>query len=366
MNDKRSWVEINLKTVQNNYNLYKRRLLKGQRIMAVIKADAYGHGGEQVALALQKIGCNDFAVATVQEGVKLRENGIKGNVLILGYTPISRLNEVFDKNLCQTVYCEEYAEMIIKSNLSLRVHLAIDTGMNRLGFTLKENPKLLKRYFEKLKIEGIFTHLSSADDEEKDDFTRQQIERFYKFINNLPFKVRDAHYANTSGFLRFNSGFANVVRVGVGLYGLGQNKEIKCIPVLEWKSVVVMVKTVPKGECVGYGQTYVTNSKTKVATISVGYADGYSRGLSNVGKIVINGVIARVIGKVCMDYIIADVSEIENIKIGDEVTLIGGEYLARDMAKDIGTIDYEVVTKISKRVDRVFVKRVKSGVKAKN
>ena len=350
----RCWKEINLGTIKNNYLRCKNKLLKGQKIMAVVKADAYGHGALQVAKVLQKYGCGKFAVATVNEGVALRKSGISGEILILGYTPMEDIKKIADFDLCQSLYSSEYARVLQNSNFDLKVHIAIDTGMNRLGFGFDEQSLAnLEKISKRFKVEGVYTHLSSADDDKSDGFTALQIDRFKRVIKGLEFSPKSVHYANSKGFLRFNDGFADTVRLGVCLYGLGDCNGVT--PALEWKSAVATVKTVKKGESIGYGRSFIANKNMKIVTVACGYADGYFRALSNLGKVVIGGKIAPVVGNICMDSFMVDASDIDGVSVGDEVVLIGEKYSARDMANQIGTIDYEVVTAISQRVDGVWL-----------
>ena len=349
----RCWKEIDLNVIKNNYLYCQKLLKKEQKIMAVVKADAYGHGGAKVAKALQGLGCEKFAVATVKEGVVLRKKGVLGEILILGYTPKKDLKTVVEYGLCQALYSDDYARILQSSRLPIKVHIAVDTGMNRLGFSADEKGlKSIEKLAEKFKIEGVYTHLSSADENDGDEFTACQIERFKKVVKGLSFAPKSVHYANSKGFLRFNESFADTVRLGICLYGLGDCKGVS--PALEWKSAVTSVKFIKNGESVGYGRSFIANKNMKIITVGCGYADGYFRGLSNCGKVVIGGQIAPVVGKICMDSFMVDATAVSRVKIGDEVVLLGKKFSAKDMAFAIGTIDYEIVTAISQRVGAVY------------
>lgn len=354
----RSWVEIDLNGLKQNYINYKSSLFSGQEVIAVVKANAYGHGDVEVAKALESVGVSHFAVATIEEGVRLRRVGVKGTILILSYTPISCLEIACKHNLMQTIISEEYAYDVCKLNLPLKVQIAIDTGMNRIGLKCENVQECIfeiKKYAKLLQVVGVFTHLSSADSFENRDFTQGQIERFKQIAEgcrNLSFEF--VHCLNSLGGVNYNDGYLKYVRLGMLLYGLENVTNVDIKPVLQWKSVVSMVKAVKENEYVGYGTAYKTNKSMVIATIPTGYADGYSRRLSNKGSIIINGKKASIIGKICMDQFMVDASDCGNIKHGDEVVLLGDGYSACDMAKDVDGISYEIPCFISSRVARIY------------
>ena len=354
----RSWVEINLSNIENNYLEYKKYLHSGQIVIAVVKANAYGHGDVEIAKRLQKLGVYFFAVSNLNEGIRLRKNGIKGNILVLGYTPKYAINQLIEYDISQTVYSVDYLKNIEEYGNLIKIHLAIDTGMNRIGFRLEQLEKGLLARFNKLNVEGIFTHLSCADMQSERYFTNLQIEKFKRAIDKFERPIKFIHYANSCGGVNYNFPFANAVRLGILLYGLKPyedfiNKNFK--PALKWKSVVSMVKEIEKGEFVGYGKGFVAKRKMKIATISTGYADGFDRRLSGLGFISINGKIAKVIGMVCMDQFMVDATNCIDVKLGDEVEIIGDRFSADNIAKNLKTINYEVVCKISERVKRIFI-----------
>lgn len=374
--DKRSWVEIDLGQIRRNYEIYKSKLPKGSEIMLVTKADAYGHGDVRVALMFQDIGVRMFAVSNIDEAVSLRGSGIKGEILILGYTSPLHAKTLFEKELTQTIASEEYASALVRRGLPIMCQFGIDTGMNRIGID-GDNPvecsTIIHRYAKRLVINGIFTHLCVADTEGKEnvDFTLGQMRKFNVVADlvkdmNLPY----IHCCNSAAGLNYLSKYfeefspiGKIVRLGIMLYGLKpdySNSLPKGIhPALTWKTCVTCVKKLHKGESVGYGRTFVADHEMYLATIPTGYADGYNRHLSNKGHVLIHGKRAPIVGRICMDQLMADVTEIPETAMGDVVILLGGngdeEYNADDMAKQLDTIGYEVLCNISKRVQRFYI-----------
>lgn len=356
----RSWVEIDLKQLKSNIRLYQASLLSGQEIISVVKADAYGHGDVESAMALQEAGVVHFAVSNIEEGIRLRKYGIIGSILILGYTPINRLEDAVKYDIMQAIISEDYADQVWLTGLPVKVQIAIDTGMNRIGFD-GENVDwcvdAIEKYANKMNLLGIFTHLAAAD--ENEEFTGHQIDLFSRIAEKLAYlNLEYVHCLNSAGGMWHNYEATRFVRLGIVMYGLKPNYErelpagIK--PILTWKSVISMVKVVKKDEYIGYGLSYRATIDRVIATIPTGYADGYNRMLSNRGKVIVNGKKAPIVGKVCMDQFMIDVTDIVDVHVGDEVVLIGEEYSADDMAVEIGTIGYEVVCDISKRVPRIY------------
>ena len=364
---KRSWVEVNLSILCNNLEIYSFRLPLSVQIMAVVKADAYGHGAVEVSRALQEAGITDFAVSNVLEAVELREAGIKGQILILGYTPIEDLELLSKYDITQAIISSDYADDLIASNHHIKCQYAIDTGMNRIGLdadNVEECEQEIRRVAEKLQLTGLFTHLCVADTPSEDGFTSLQQEKFKRVVEsvknlNLPY----IHALNSAGGLWHQGGFSNLNRLGIIMYGLKpdyMNSLPEGIePAMEWKSVVSMVKLVHPGETIGYGRTFTVEKEMKIATIPTGYADGYNRALSNKGYVLINGKKAPIVGRVCMDQFMVDVTDIPDVRAYDEVVLIGksGDEMltADDMAQMLGTIGYEVVCDVGKRVQRVYL-----------
>ena len=367
----RSQAIIDLSRLADNYRIYASMLPSGCKPMAVIKANAYGHGDVQIAQELQSHGADDFAVSNIDEAIRVRKSGIQGQILILGYTPTYRAEELVNYDITQALLSEEYAQSLEEKEQPVKCQFAIDSGMRRIGLNADDPDKcaeIIRRYHaSKLKLNGLFTHLCIADTDTDDAvaFTKGQIEKF-KTVSS---KVSDLelpyiHYKNSAGGLWYQDDGSCFARLGIILYGLKPDyrntlpEGIK--PVLTWKSVVSMIKEVRPGDTIGYGRTYRVERPMTVATISTGYADGYSRLLSNKGYVLISGRRAPIVGRVCMDQFTVDVTHIPDVKMGNEVVLIGesgNEVLtADDMAEMLGTIGYEIVCDISERVDRVYVK----------
>lgn len=356
---KRSWAEVDTDVLRRNYEIYKSRISPELEIMAVVKADAYGHGQMMTSRVLQEAGCRNFAVSNLDEAIRLRLDGILGQVLILGYTPPEAAEDLLKYDITQALLSEEYAELL---PAGVKAHFAIDTGMNRIGLDADEPAeceRIVRKYRGKFDLTGLFTHLCVADVPSGREFTDGQIAKFRDVVGRVAdLKLPFIHCLNSAGGL-FHAPFGNLARLGIVLYGLkpdsGNTLPEGIRPAMSWKSVVSMVKTIRPGETVGYGRTYRAEKDTVVATIPTGYADGFSRALSNKGRVTVRGRIAPLIGRVCMDQITADVTGIPGVRSGDEVTLLGGDYSADEMAADIGTIGYEVVCGIGKRVPRVYV-----------
>ncbi|MDE5853146.1 MAG: alanine racemase [Oscillospiraceae bacterium] len=361
--NRRCWAKIDLDALTSNMKLIMHKLSKGEKPMLVVKADAYGCGANVVANFLQnKFFIDHWAVANIDEAIRLRRVGIRGEIIIFGYTPYDNVDLLKKYNLTQSIYCKDYAMLLSehaqKAKINIPIHVAIDTGMSRVGFLPDEN----FLYYSKLPcfdMKGVFTHLCCADSCDKDSvqFTKHQIEVFKKVTKGLP----NPHCRNSAAILSGVGGGFSYARPGIILYGLQPSLDVTCSelkPVMSFKTVVSMVKTIKKGQTVGYGRTFCANKETKVATLSVGYADGYSRFLSNKGRVLIGGKVARIIGNVCMDQTMIDVTGID-VNIGDVATLFGDDgtniYTANDIANQIGTIGYEVTCAVSKRVPRVYM-----------
>lgn len=362
---KRSWVEIDLSQIQENYRLYKLNLSPEASVMAVIKANAYGHGDIEVASSLEKVGVNCWAVSNIEEAYKLRKSGIKGDILILGYTPIEAIPLLEKYDITQAVLSEEYANILQEKRSKAKCQIAIDTGMNRIGLDADDSEKCIKTIHHlsnTLNINGIFTHLCVADGNRHEDneFTKSQIEKFELIADAVQdLRLKNIHCLNSAGGLWNDTKYNSLVRLGIILYGLKPDANnvlpagIK--PAMKWKSALSMVKTVKSGESIGYGRSFTAKTDMRIATVSTGYADGYSRKLSNMGYVFVNEKKAKIVGRICMDQFMIDVTNIPEAKIGMEAQLLSDNYSADDMAQDIGTIGYEIVCGISSRVTRVYL-----------
>ena len=364
---KRSWVEICLRILIHNCEKYSTTQPSNREIMAVVKADAYGHGDGVVAKHLSDYGIRHFAVSNIDEAIHIRKAGAVGQILILGYTPVGRVNELLDHDITQALLSEDYAEKLASKGLPVKCQFAIDTGMRRIGLNADNSEdceRVIRTYARKLKIDGLFTHLCVADTPDQYEFTEHQIFLF----ENIVSRVSDLHLPyyhcmNSAGGLWHHSDISCFVRLGIILYGLKPdylNKLPEGIePVLSWKSVVSMVKEVHPGDTIGYGRSFTVERPMTIATIPTGYADGYPRLLSNRGWVLINGKRAPIVGRICMDQMMVDISNIPNVEYESEVVLIGKSgneiITADDLAYLIGTIGYEIVCGISKRVERIYI-----------
>lgn len=365
-----TWAEIDLSAIQ--HNVRRLRALTGVRLMAVVKANAYGHGAVEVSRAAARAGADWLGVARVEEGLALRAAGLTLPILIMAYTPPALAAEAIRHDLTLTVFDAESAQAYAAAARSLnrmaRVHVKVDTGMGRLGALPEDAPQFIGavRQLEGLQVEGCYTHFANADmldGPQPPSLTAcAQLARFHAVLQALPVRPPLLHACNSAGALAVPEARLDLVRVGIALYGLNPSEEVPCPPdfrpALSWKARVAQVKLLPPGHGVSYGHEYVTTEAETVAAVSVGYADGYRRAL-RVNEVLIRGQRAPVRGRVCMDQIIVGVSHIPDVQSGDEVTLIGAQGEARltadDLARKWGTINYEVTCGIAARVPRVFV-----------
>ena len=378
MDSRPTVVEIDLAALRHNFSLVKQMAPAGCGILAVVKADAYGHGFQYVSEELEKLGVDAFAVAFLAEGVQLRMSGINRPVLILGGIYPGEEKRCIGLNISTALFSLEQAEALDQATLAIKcyrkakVHLEVDTGMGRLGVPYQEAPAFLAklRRFKNLELEGIFSHFASADelDEEGCAYSKLQAERLSEVAieaRRLGFSPRYIHVANSAAVLAMDLPFCNLVRPGIILYGGLPSKDfagkVACKPVMRLKSRVAMLKWVEPGPSISYGRRYLAEQRSLIASVPVGYADGYSRSLTNRGEALIRGQRARVAGTVCMDWIMLDVTGIEGVEVGDEVTLLGPDPMgdcitAEELAEKAGTIPYEIFCGIStRRVRRVYL-----------
>jgi alanine racemase len=341
-------------------------------IMAVIKADGYGHGALPIAHALNKIGVERYAVAFPDEGMMLRKGGIKNPILILGYSHPSQDAMIIEYGLTPTIFTMEAAKQLsekaVKAGKTVPVHIKLDTGMRRIGFRPCEESLDQIEEISRLpgiEIEGIFTHMAKADETDKTS-AQKQMDTYLEFVNKLEergISIPVKHVANSASIIDLEDFRLDMVRAGIMTYGLYPSEEVdkeKILlkPAMEWKTHIIYLKEIYPGEGVSYGHTYIADKKRKIATLPVGYADGYPRSLSGVGRVLIRGQYAPILGRVCMDQMMVDVTEIEGVELFDEVTLMGADGENRISAEEIGSLshsfNYEIVCDISKRVPRVF------------
>lgn len=369
----RTYATVNLDAVRYNLKAMKANLNRGTGIIGVVKADAYGHGAVPVARAIDEYVCG-YAVATVEEAMQLRRHGITKPVIILGVTHEIHNREMIRYGIRSTIFTMDQAKKLSETAVSMHkpaiVHLALDTGMSRIGMMpVKESVDLIEAMSKlpSLQLEGLFTHFAKADEGDK-TFAKQQLEQFQTFLNKLEergIKIPVKHCSNSAGIIDMKEANFNAVRAGISMYGLYPSQEVDTtnvilIPALEWKSFVTYVKEIPEGTPVSYGGTFVADKKMTIATIPVGYGDGYPRNLSNKGSVLIHGERARILGRVCMDQMMVDVTDIPDVKVDDEVTLIGIEeedqITAVELAETGGGFHYEILCDINKRVPRVYLK----------
>ncbi len=373
---KRTWAEIDLSAIEQNYQAIRGTLRDGCRMMAVVKADAYGHGDARVAQLLQEKGAEWFGVSNLEEAVRLRDAGIVRPILILSYTPPEEAAKLAEYDITQTVISEEYAVQLnaaaVSAGVTLSVHVKVDTGMARVGFFCRpETADAVCDEIERvcalsnLDADGIFTHFACADEQDGEAFTRRQFALFSQTVKTLEergitFALK--HCCNSAATVRFPEMQMDMVRPGIILYGLHPSSwmgsTIPLIPAMSLRSVLSQVKAVPKGTAVSYGQTHTLAQDGVVATVPIGYADGYPRSLSDTARMLLSGYSVPLIGRVCMDQCLLDVTAVANAREGATVTVFGRDGDAvlpvEELAAISGTIPYEMVCLIGKRVPRIF------------
>lgn len=369
----RSWIEINTKNLEYNINKIKQIIPKTTQIMAVVKANAYGHDSIIISKKLQEIGINDFAVATLSEAINLRENNITGNILILGYTEPEELQKVIDNNIMQTIVDNDYAKSVLKANLQgkLKCHVKINTGMNRIGEFYDDFTALSEIYQNPaLQIEGTFTHLCVSDSDKIEDinFTKEQINRFDKaieFIKNQGLNPGKLHTQASYGTINYTNCKYDYVRMGILMYGINASYDcynkynVDFKPVMVVKSKVTSIKYINPAETVSYGRTFKADNKIKIASVGIGYADGVPRALSNILIVKINNKKYHQIGRICMDQLMIDINDENSIAIGDEVILIdpneSKDLTLEDWAKLTNTITDEIICQFTTRLKRIEI-----------
>ena len=370
------WAEIDLDILANNMRNIK-KLAGDKEVMAVVKADAYGHGALDVAPCLLENGASRLAVAMLTEAVELRNNNITAPIMILGYTPLYLGEELINYDIEQTIYDLDYAKelsaLAISLNKKAKVHIALDTGMGRIGFLpTEESFNAIGEIcsLDGLDVIGIFTHFSSSDEKDK-DYTQYQFNQIYDFIDklesegiNIPLK----HASNSAAIIDLPNTYLDAVRAGIILYGYYPSNEVQkenlsIKPALTLKARIAHVKELESGMYISYNRTFKTSRKSKIATIPIGYADGYIRTLKHEAKVIVNGQLAPIVGNICMDQFMIDVTDIDDVKSGDEVILLGEsngiKFNADDLAKCMNSINYEVLCLLKKRVPRAYIKNGK-------
>ena len=371
---------VSLDAIAHNFAEMKKNIAKGTKIVAVIKADGYGHGAEAIARLIEDYDYIwGFAVATPEEALQLRTFGVKKPILILGIVFEEYFTQMIAKEIRLTVCTYEMAQKLSeeaqRQGRDVHIHIGLDTGMSRIGFAdRQESVEEIKKISQlpNLKIEGMFTHFARADETDRSPAIDQlnRYLNFAKLLEDAGIQIPMKHCSNSAGIIRVPEANLNAVRAGITIYGIYPSNEVerdivKLIPAMELKSHISYIKTVEPGAAFSYGGTFTAKKEMKVATIPVGYADGYPRSLSNKGWVLIHGKKAPILGRVCMDQFMVDITKIPDAKAGDEVTLIGKdgkEFISIEKFGDLsGRFSYEFACDISKRVPRVYIKDAKNG-----
>lgn len=361
---RRTWAEINLENLKHNFLQVRQLVGPKVSILSIVKADAYGHGAVETSKALVDAGTEMLGVATLDEGLQLRDYGIEVPILLLGGIRTEEAPDVIEYDLTPFLYSIESADALerqsLKSQKKSSYHLKFDTGMTRLGVRPEDSEQFLKELsgFENISMEGVLTHLSTAFTD-SDENTYNQINMLNELVEltkSAGFAPSYIHAANSAAIQKYPESIFNLVRPGIMLYGSGNYSGMDLRPVMKLKSRIIQLSRVPSGTHVGYGGKFVTKRPSMIATIPVGYADGYTRNLSSKGMVSIKDSLALVAGDVCMDFIMADVTDIQNVKVGEEVVLFGDEKISViDLAHIAGTISYELLSNTGKRVPRIYI-----------
>lgn len=377
---KRTWAEISLNAIEHNYNVIRDKVADDTKVCCVIKADGYGHGAVELSQIYEKLGADFFAVSNIDEGIEIRKSGSKLPIVILGYTPVSEAKNLAAYNISQAVFSLEYAkelsEKCVEEDCICKMHIKVDSGMSRIGFMCQEFPRdeySIEEICEacclpNLEVEGLFTHFCVSDeDAEGREFTNKQYENFIHVRDSLKKRGVDisvVHCSNSGAIEDYPETCCDMVRAGIILYGLAPSSKLSdrldLVPAMTLKTVVAFVKEVQKGATISYGRTFTADRKMKIATVPIGYADGFIRQNAKDGYMMVNGKKAKIVGRICMDQTMLDVTDIEDVKTGDEVVVFGtgenGEPTADSLAENTGTINYETVCLVGKRVPRIYIK----------
>lgn len=377
---KRTWAEISLNAIEHNYNVIRNKVADGTKVCCVIKADGYGHGAVELSQIYEKLGADFFAVSNIDEGIEIRKGGSKLPIVILGYTPVSEAKNLADYDISQAVFSLEYAKELskkcVEDDCICKMHIKVDSGMSRIGFMCQEFPRdeySIEEICEacclpNLEVEGLFTHFCVSDeDAEGREFTNKQYENFIYVRDSLKkrgVEISVVHCSNSGAIEDYPETCCDMVRAGIILYGLAPSSKLTdrldLVPAMTLKTVVAFVKEVQKGATISYGRTFTADKKMKIATVPIGYADGFIRQNAKDGYMLVNGKKAKIVGRICMDQTMLDVTDIENVKTGDEVVVFGtgknGEPTADSLAENTGTINYETVCLVGKRVPRIYIK----------
>ncbi len=371
---KRTWAEINLDNLEHNYKVIREKAGENVRFLGVVKADAYGHGALRISKTLARLGADYLAVSSLDEAEELRHGGIDIPILILGHTPPEQVDKLLKYDITQTVTCEakalEYQAEAEKCGGKLRIHIKLDTGMSRLGFLcdgvhFDDCIKAIARSCKlgNLNAEGIFTHFAVSDEagEENRAYTKGQFDLFMSVINKLSengisFEIR--HCANSGAFANYPETYLDMVRPGLLTYGCGEfAKELGLKPVMSEKTVIGTIKVLDAGTSISYGRLFTTDDRHRVGVLPIGYADGLFRSLSNGGRVRLPYGETKILGRICMDMCMIDLKDYPQSDVGDEVEIFGENNPVEALAEYAGTIPYEIICAVSKRVPRVFLEK---------
>ena len=355
-----AFAEIKLTNLEKNVANIRKEIGNGVRILAVVKANAYGHGSVEISKKLTSLNVNDLAVATYEEAIEIQSAGIKANILILGSITNEEIISSISRDIVFTIYDISQLHFInsLKNINNIPFHLKIDTGMNRLGIEIKEIPESINiiKKNKNLFLKGIYTHFPESN-LKTSSFTKLQIMEFNKIItdykNAIP-GIDFFHIANSSGIFNYKDSHLNMIRPGLALYGLYSDDD-NFYPIMELKTSLIKIRNIKEGDSISYGRTFTAKGNMKIGVIPIGYADGLPRALSNKGKVICNNVECPILGRVCMDLTIVDISNVRNPKVGDNVTIFGNDKIsANEVAEICETIPYEIICGISKRVKRIY------------
>jgi alanine racemase len=370
----RTWIEIDTKAIENNYRIFRSCIKAPTKLLSVVKSNAYGHGLVDFSKHIERLGIDWIAVDAVVEAIRLRKEGVKVPILVLGYTLPERMLEAIDQNISLTISNMYALEGLQSLGLKgkIKVHIKVDTGMHRQGFMKHEIHtvvEFLTKHTEEIEVEGLYTHFAAAKDPDLPEETRNQVSLFKKWIEAFQKAGMKpiVHAAATGATIIFPETHFDMVRVGIGLHGLWPSAEVQAYrqkemplkPTMSWKTIISEIKELPENSKIGYDFTHVVDRKTTMAVCPIGYWHGYSRSLSNIGMVLVNGCRVRVIGRVSMDMMVIDITDVPQAKIGDEVVLIGASgdnYMsAHDVALLSGVSTYEFVTRINPLIKKIYL-----------
>lgn len=371
---KRTWADVSLDNLTHNYEVLRRQVPESTRFLGVVKADAYGHGAVPVSRHLEELGAEFLAVSNLEEAIQIRRGDVKLPILILGYTPAIYASDMAEMNIRQEVHSLEYARKLEAdlwgTNLTLKIHLKLDTGMSRIGFFGQDREQVLADILAiydlpHLRVEGMFTHFSVSDSLAPEDeaYTRKQYEIFRSFVDALDAQGKRpeiCHCCNSGGTILYPEYAMDMIRPGILTYGILPDASLEgrldLRPLMTLRTSISQLRDYPAGVDISYGRTYTTPAPQRIAVVSIGYADGLSRALSGRVSFRLHGQEVPVVGRICMDMCMVDVTDVENVKVGDRVTIFGKDAApVESLSESLGTIPYEILCGINKRIPRIYL-----------